>query len=162
MAFYWQNTNTQIKVQELINSSHLPIISRSYPYQKHYLCCSSAPVSIQNIPVTSSFISASTDFLSSRRSAGIPPTFFIAILFSSVDFPYTRFLSAPHAFFWTSRALWSRRSTRCLIPPSRHTWGTGQECQRLLLPCLSSMVLKGFYFYRQDVLLKEKTVIPKC
>lgn len=73
-------------------------------------------------PVTSSLTSASIDFLNSRSKAGIPPTFFIAILFSSVDLPNTRFRRAPQAFFWTSKTLWSKRSTRCLIPPSLYTW----------------------------------------
>lgn len=73
-------------------------------------------------PVTSSLTSASIDFLNSRSKAGIPPTFFIAILFSSVDLPNTRFRRAPQAFFWTSKTLWSNRSTRCLIPPSLYTW----------------------------------------
>lgn len=72
-------------------------------------------------PVTSSLTSASTDFLNSLNKAGIPPTFFIAILFSSVDLPKTRFRRAPQAFFWTSKTLWSKRSTRCLIPPNLHT-----------------------------------------
>lgn len=59
----------------------------SWPLQKNNLNYSSLLVSIKNLPVTSSFISASTDFLNNRKRAGIPPTFFIAILFSSVDFP---------------------------------------------------------------------------
>jgi hypothetical protein len=53
----------------------------------------------QRTPVTSSLTSASKDFLNNHNKAGIPPTFSIAILFSSVDLPKTRFQRAPQAFF---------------------------------------------------------------
>lgn len=93
----------------------------------HWLLSATRQGHILYPPVTSSLTSASIDFLNSRSKAGIPPTFFIAILFSSVDLPNTRFRRAPQAFFWTSKTLWSNRSTRCLIPPSLYTWNEKQN-----------------------------------
>lgn len=74
-----------------------------------------------DLPVTSSRTSLSVVFLRRRRRAGTPPQFLSATLLLSVALPYTRFLRAPQALFWTSATLWSSWSTRCWIPPRWHT-----------------------------------------
>lgn len=78
----------------------------------------------RDVPVTSSRTSLSVVFRKRRSRAGTPPQFLSVTLLSSVALPYTRFLRAPQALFWTSATLWSRRSTRCWIPPR---W---QTCRR--------------------------------
>lgn len=84
--------------------------------------CFSKNEKFVNLPVSSSRISTSVVFRSSRTRAGMPPQFFRAILLSSLALPYTRFLSAPQALRCTSVIRWSNRSTRSWMPPCRRIW----------------------------------------
>ena len=82
------------------------------------------------LPVSSSLISTSVVFRSSRTSAGIPPQFFKAILLSSLALPYTRFLRAPQALRCTSVIRWSNKSTSSWMPPCRRIWRWTEEAIR--------------------------------
>lgn len=96
----------------------------------HCLIFISAPHSVPSnyyyyffLPVSSSRISTSVVFRSSRTRAGMPPQFLRAILLSSLALPYTRFLRAPQALRCTSVIRWSNKSTSSWMPPWRLIWG---------------------------------------